>query len=205
MDLQCEINDQLTIKKERKNKVIVPVSRGSCSALTKHKHHLARRQCINHYHSTSHTPCHDTTLRHWLFMDRHSRHLSQRARCQADPPPFNSWQTADSVSLHGQAALQTPVHRWHRTDKPLSVSGLPVPAEAIPAAGGKERPSPAGILLPCTAVAELTTSLFLNSHGIYIKPEGASNLYNFIVLPNVPKTSQRSRGYWRRQTHNTTT
>lgn len=96
--------------------------------------------------------------------------------------------------MHGQAALQTPVHRWHRTDKPLSVSGLPVPDEAFPAAGGKERP-PAGILLSCTAVAELTRSLFLDSHGIYIKPEEPSNLYNFIVLPNIPKTSQRSRGY----------
>lgn len=78
MDLQCEINDQLTIKKERKSKVMVQVSRGSCWALTKHRR-LVRGQCRNRYRSTSHTPCHDSILTHWLFMDRHSGYLPQRA------------------------------------------------------------------------------------------------------------------------------
>ena len=140
------MNDRLTIKKERKSKVMVHVSRGSCWGLTKHQH-LVRGQWGNHHHRTAHTPSHDSILTHCLFLDGHSRRLPQSARCQADPTPSNSWQTADLVSLHGQAAPQTPVHPWHRTDKPLSVSGLPVPAEAFPAAGGKERPSPAGILL----------------------------------------------------------
>jgi len=165
------------------------ISRGSCSALTKHKHHLVSGQCVNHYlvHPTppvatvsprrgcSHTPCHDSISPQGLFPDRHRRRLPHRAGRQAH---------------HRLSTADEPRSRFLCTDRQsphTAGTGWPSQARCLgcrflrssSCSGGQgetfSRGDPPASQTPCTAMAQLTRSPFSTSHGIYIKPEGASS------------------------------
>lgn len=136
----------------------------------------------------------------WKFMDRHGQHLLQRAWCPADPL-VSSWSPPFSTD---KLQAQFPcVDTWPHKLPWVGCWFLPKLSLQLE----PRTDFPRGFSCPTdTLYSHSRTnkgSVFKLMDGIYIKPKGASNLYNFIVLPNIPKPAQSSRDYWRRQTHST--